>query len=34
MAVDGRRIQAELGFRPQFDLERGWRTTIPRLVNE
>jgi len=28
IAVDGRRIQTELGFRPKFDLRAGWRDTI------
>jgi nucleoside-diphosphate-sugar epimerase len=28
VAVDGRRIQAELGFRPKYDLATGWRETI------
>jgi UDP-glucose 4-epimerase len=28
MAVSGGKIQRELGFRPQYDLVRGWRETI------
>jgi len=31
VAVEGRRIQHELGFRPQFDLERGWTATIEQI---
>jgi nucleoside-diphosphate-sugar epimerase len=34
MAVSGRRIRMELGFQPQFNLERGWRETIARLEDE
>jgi nucleoside-diphosphate-sugar epimerase len=34
MAVDGRRIQDELGFRPRFDLRNGWEATIPRLIHD
>jgi nucleoside-diphosphate-sugar epimerase len=34
MAVDGRRMQEELGFRPRFDLKSGWEATIPRLVGD
>jgi nucleoside-diphosphate-sugar epimerase len=28
IAVDGGKIQRELGFQPQFDLTRGWREAI------
>ncbi|MEZ5319812.1 MAG: NAD-dependent epimerase/dehydratase family protein [Vicinamibacterales bacterium] len=31
VAVDGRRIQADLGFVPAFDLDAGWRRTVARL---
>jgi nucleoside-diphosphate-sugar epimerase len=31
MAVEGRRIQAELGFRPAFDLRYGWRCTVEEM---
>jgi nucleoside-diphosphate-sugar epimerase len=31
VAVAGRRIQAELGFQPQFDLEAGWRDAIAEM---
>jgi nucleoside-diphosphate-sugar epimerase len=34
MAVNGRRIQDELGFRPRFDLRNGWEATIPRLIHD
>jgi nucleoside-diphosphate-sugar epimerase len=34
MAVNGRRIQEELGFRPRFDLRNGWEATIPRLLHD
>jgi nucleoside-diphosphate-sugar epimerase len=34
VAVDGRRIQAALGFTPAFDLEDGWRRTVERLREE
>lgn len=33
IAADGSKIQIETGFRPQFDLERGWRDAI-RLMRE
>ncbi|NOT48255.1 MAG: UDP-glucose 4-epimerase, partial [Acidobacteria bacterium] len=28
IAVDGSRIQRELGFKPEFDLTQGWREAI------
>lgn len=28
IAVDGGKIQRELGFKPQFDLSKGWRETV------
>ena len=31
IAVDASRIHAELGFRPQFDLSRGWAMTVDRM---
>ena len=31
VAVAGERIQAELGFRPRFDLTTGWRETIEEM---
>jgi len=31
VAVEGRRIQAELGFRPQYDLAAGWREAIQEM---
>jgi len=31
VAVDSRRIQNELGFKPQYDLESGWRETIQEM---
>jgi nucleoside-diphosphate-sugar epimerase len=31
MAVDGHRIQAEIGFRPKYDLFSGWRETIEEM---
>lgn len=31
VAVDARRIQNELGFRPAFDLRHGWALTIERM---
>jgi nucleoside-diphosphate-sugar epimerase len=34
MAVDGSRIQEELGFRPRFDLRTGWGATIARLIHD
>jgi nucleoside-diphosphate-sugar epimerase len=34
MAVNGQRIQEELGFRPRFDLRAGWEATIPRLIHD
>ena len=30
IAVEGRRIQTELGFVPQYDLVSGWRETLLR----
>lgn len=34
LAVSGQRIQDILGFRPAFDLDRGWAETIPQLFQE
>lgn len=34
MAVDGSRLQHELGFKPRYDLRAGWRAAIPRIVRE
>jgi nucleoside-diphosphate-sugar epimerase len=34
MAVNGRRIQDELGFRPRYDLRKGWQATIPCLTHD
>lgn len=31
IAVAGHRIQAELGFRPQYDLTAGWRETVEEM---
>lgn len=31
VAVDGSRFQRELGFRPAYDLERGWRETVATM---
>jgi UDP-glucose 4-epimerase len=31
IAVSSQRIQTELGFKPQFDLESGWRETIQEI---
>ena len=31
MAVDGHRIQAEIGFKPKYDLHSGWRETIEEM---
>ena len=31
VAIEATRIQKELGFRPRFDLEPGWATTIHRM---
>jgi len=31
IAVDSSRIQTELGFKPQYDLESGWRETIQEI---
>ena len=31
IAVDSRLIQRELGFKPQFDLESGWRETVQEM---
>ena len=31
IAVDSRLIQRELGFKPQYDLESGWRETIQEM---
>jgi UDP-glucose 4-epimerase len=31
IAVDSQLIQRELGFKPQFDLESGWRETIQEM---
>ena len=33
IAVSGDKIQQELGFRPLFDLEAGWRETVKHWVN-
>ena len=31
IAVDSQRIQTELGFKPQFDLQSGWRETVQEM---
>jgi nucleoside-diphosphate-sugar epimerase len=31
MAVDGHRIQDEIGFRPKYDLLFGWKETIEEM---
>ena len=31
LAVDSRRIQTELGFKPQFDLKSGWQETVQEM---
>ena len=31
IAVDSQRIQAELGFKAQYDLESGWRETVEEM---
>ena len=31
IAVNSQRIQTELGFKPQYDLESGWRETIQEM---
>ncbi|CAN5826730.1 SDR family oxidoreductase [soil metagenome] len=31
VCVEGRRMQEELGFSPQFDLDRGWAATIEQM---
>jgi UDP-glucose 4-epimerase len=31
IAVDSSRIRTELGFKPQYDLESGWRETIQEM---
>jgi len=31
IAVDSTRIQTELGFKPQFDLQSGWQETIREM---
>ena len=31
MAVDGHRIQDEIGFRPKYDLLSGWKATIEEM---
>ncbi len=31
IAVDGSRIQTELGFKPQYDLRSGWQETIQEM---
>ena len=31
IAIDGRRIQSELGFSPRIDLREGWRRTVRQL---
>jgi nucleoside-diphosphate-sugar epimerase len=31
VAVDGRRIQNELGFRPRYDLASGWKETVEEM---
>lgn len=33
IAVSGEKLQGELGFRPQFDLETGWRQTIAEMLS-
>ena len=31
IAVEGKRVQTELGFRPRFDLRAGWRETVQEM---
>ena len=31
IAVDSSRIQAELGFKPQYDLRSGWQETVQEM---
>ena len=31
IAVDSSRIQTELGFKPQYDLQSGWRETVQEM---
>ena len=31
VAVEGKRIQTELGFRPRFDLRTGWSETVQKM---
>ena len=31
IAVDSRRIQTELGFKPQYDLLTGWQETVQEM---
>ncbi|MBM4331185.1 MAG: hypothetical protein FJ117_08175 [Deltaproteobacteria bacterium] len=31
VAVDNRRIQKELGFRPKYDLAAGWSETVQEM---
>ncbi len=31
IAVDGRRIQEQLGFTPQFDMATGWKETVAEM---
>ena len=32
IAVEGKRIQNELGFVPQYDLSAGWRETVREMI--
>ena len=31
IAVDSRRIQTELGFKPEYDLQTGWQETVQEM---
>jgi nucleoside-diphosphate-sugar epimerase len=31
IAVSSERVQTELGFRPQYDLQSGWRETVQQM---
>jgi len=32
VAISGQKIEQALGFQPQFDLRRGWATTIEQMI--
>ena len=34
IAVDSRRIQTELGFKPEFDLKSGWQETVQEMYEK